>query len=113
MNSFFNLSYSSFVISPFASLPFNMLKAFSFCSVSTDGNFVINIPRSLLDMKIEHQDDDFIVILDQLEVEYLEINTESDSRTLDIPLRQGEKTLEIIASSVGVLPEQSCHMRNF
>lgn len=74
-------------------------------NVGTDGNFVINIPRSLLDVKINQRDDDFIVILDQLEVEYIETNTESDSRTLDIPLRQGEKILEIIATSVGMFPE--------
>lgn len=72
--------------------------------VAVDGNLVINIPRALLDMKINEQDVEFIVIIDQLETEYQE-TSESDSRTLDIQLRPNSKVLEIIATNVGMFPE--------
>lgn len=76
-----------------------------FDKVGKNGNFVINIPRALLDMKINDKDDDFIVIIDQLETEYKETDTEIDSRTLNIPLRANSKVLEITATNVGMFPE--------
>jgi len=73
--------------------------------VEVDGNFIVNIPRTLLDMKINDKDDDFIVIIDNLETEYQETYTDLDSRTLDIPLRPDSKILEIIATNTGMFPE--------
>jgi hypothetical protein len=73
--------------------------------VEVDGNFIINIPRTLLDMKINDKDYEFIVIIDNLETEYQETYTDLDSRTLDISLRSDSKILEIIATNTGMFPE--------
>jgi hypothetical protein len=73
--------------------------------IEDESHFIINISRDLLDMKINNKDNEFIVILDQLETNYQEIDTEIDSRTLDISLRPNSKILEIIATNVGMFPE--------
>ena len=73
--------------------------------VEVDGNFIVNIPRTLLDMKINDKDYEFIVIIDNLETEYQETYTDLDSRTLDISLRSDSKILEIIATNTDMFPE--------
>jgi len=84
-----------------------------FDNIGTNGNLVINIPRALLDAKIGEQDDQMFFILDQQEVEHQEINTDSESRTFDIPLQTGGAILEIIATNVGMFPEPvSCGVVN-
>ncbi len=74
-------------------------------NTNANGNLTLNIPRKLLDYKIDNQDDAFFVLTDGMEVEYQEIDTNADSRTLWIPFEQSSKMIEIIASNVGMFPE--------
>lgn len=73
-----------------------------------DGKFTINIPRKLIDAKINTQDDYFFVLINGFEANYKE-TTDSASRTLEISLTPQSTIIEIIATSVGMFPEpQPC-----
>lgn len=68
--------------------------------ISTGDGFIeINIPRTLLDAKAsEAQDDIFFVLVDGFETEYIEIASNTESRTIVIPFFKGDTHAEIIGT---------------
>jgi hypothetical protein len=64
-----------------------------------DGFIEVTIPRTLLDAKLsETQDDIFFVIVNGFETEYIEIASNSNSRTIVIPFFNGDTQAEIIGT---------------
>ncbi len=62
------------------------------------GELIIDIPRALLDSKLNDKDDEFFIILDGEDIEsFTEIRHEN-SRKFQIPLIDNSKELEIIGS---------------
>ncbi len=70
--------------------------------VSNDDGFIeINIPRALLDSLLENGNDDiFFVLVEGFETEYIEIDSNSSSRTIAIPFFLGDEQIEIIGTDV-------------
>ena len=64
-----------------------------------DGTVEITIPRSLLDAKFELSDDMFYVLVDGFETDYVESESDSNSRTLIIPFFSGDSIIEIIGTN--------------
>lgn len=78
----------------------------NFDKIQSNSTFVINIPRALIDHRFSDGTDDFfITVVDQWEVEYQEIYSDPDSRTLQMTLPPDSKVLEILATNVGMFPE--------
>ena len=71
-----------------------------------DGTIEITIPRQLLDAKFESADDIFFVLVDGFETDYIELSSDSNSRTLIIPYFMGDSTIEIIGTSA-LTPENN------
>ena len=69
-------------------------------NTSADGVVKITIPRDLLDAKFELTDDMFFVLVDGFETEYVESESNANSRTLMIPYFNGDSTIEIIGTNV-------------
>jgi len=69
-------------------------------NTSADGVVKIIIPRDLLDSKFELTDDMFFVLVDGFETEYVESESNTNSRTLMIPFFKGDSTIEIIGTNV-------------
>ena len=69
---------------------------------TSDGNLVIDMPRSLIDAKAGVNDDNFIVLIDDTYTSYHETKTDTD-RTLSIAFTGGTERIEIIGTQV--LPE--------
>jgi len=67
-----------------------------------DGSITLTIPRSILDAKINGEDDDFFVLIDGEEVDFDETTTSTD-RTLTIEFPAGAEEIEIIGTFV--IPE--------
>ena len=65
-----------------------------------DGVFEITIPRVLLDAKFENMDDVFFVLIDGFETNYVELKSDSSSRTLIMPFFGGDSTIEIIGTNI-------------
>ena len=63
-----------------------------------DGTVEITIPRDLLDAKFELSDDMFFVLVDGFETDYVESESDSNSRTLMIPFFSGDSVIEIIGT---------------
>jgi len=63
-----------------------------------DGTLQITIPRPLLDAKFEESDDDFFVIVDGFEADFIEISSNTQSRTLLISFFLGERQIEILGT---------------
>jgi hypothetical protein len=63
-----------------------------------DGTVEITIPRNLLDAKFELSDDMFFVLVDGFETDYVESESNSNSRTLVIPFFNGDSVIEIIGT---------------
>ena len=63
-----------------------------------DGTVEITIPRDLLDAKFELSDDMFYVLVDGFETDFVESESDSDSRTLIIPFFSGDSIIEIIGT---------------
>ncbi len=63
-----------------------------------DGTVEINIPRDVLDAKFETTDDIFFVLVDGFETDYIETESDSNSRTLVIPFFGGDSIIEIIGT---------------
>lgn len=61
-----------------------------------DGNLIIFIPRKIIDVKFGEADDNFIVLADGQEVDYEEIDKDTNQRTLSIPFEEGSEIIEII-----------------
>ena len=67
-----------------------------------DGSITLTIPRSVLDATINNGDDEFFVLVDDEEVDFEEITTDTD-RTLTIGFSAGTEQIEIIGTFV--IPE--------
>jgi hypothetical protein len=63
-----------------------------------DGTVEITIPRDLLDAKFDLSDDIFFVLVDGFETDYVESESNSNSRTLVIPFFSGDSVIEIIGT---------------
>ena len=78
----------------------------------SNGNLVLKLPRESFDaQKSNGEDNTFIILIskenneleDFVQVEYEEIATSSDYRTIRIPLEEGDKWVEVIGTYV--IPE--------
>lgn len=69
---------------------------------TSDGNLVVDMPRSLIDAKAGANDDNFIVLADDTYTSFHETKTGTD-RTLSIAFTGGTERIEIIGTQV--LPE--------
>ncbi|SVD61370.1 uncharacterized protein METZ01_LOCUS414224, partial [marine metagenome] len=76
-------------------------------TVSSSGNIILKLPRENFDaQKSDGVDDSFIILISKennesknfAQVEYEEIATSSDSRTIRIPLEEGDKQIEVIGT---------------
>ena len=80
-------------------------------TVSSNGNLVLKLPRESFDAQGGDQDEAFIVLISKesnnaenfVQVEYEEIGTGNDYRTIRIPLEEGDKSIEVIGTYV--IPE--------
>lgn len=71
-------------------------------NATSDGNIVIDLPRSLIDARTGTGDDQFIVLVDDTYTTFHETKTPVD-RTLSIPFAAGSSRIEIIGTQV--MPE--------
>ena len=79
--------------------------------MDTNGNLILKLPRDSFDAQSDGTDETFIVLISKentssenfVQVEYEEIATGSDYRTILIPLEEGDKWVEIIGTYV--IPE--------
>jgi len=81
-------------------------------TVNTNGNLILKLPRESFDaQKSDGKDNTFIILIskennepeDFVQVEYEEIGTGSDYRTIRIPLEDGDKWVEVVGTYV--IPE--------
>jgi len=81
-------------------------------TVNTNGNLILKLPRESFDaQKSNGKDNTFIILIskennepeDFMQVEYEEIGTSSDYRTIRIPLEEGDKWVEVVGTYV--IPE--------
>jgi len=81
-------------------------------TVNTNGNLILKLPRESFDaQKSDGKDNTFIILIskenneskDFVQVEYEEIATSSDYRTIRIPLEEGDRWIEVIGTYV--IPE--------
>jgi len=80
-------------------------------TVNANGNLILKLPRESFDAQSDGKDNTFIILIskenneseDFVQVEYEEIGTGSDYRTIRIPLEDGDKWVEVIGTYV--IPE--------
>ena len=81
-------------------------------TMNSNGNLILKIPRESFDaQKSDDIDDTFIILISKennepenfVQIEYDEIATSSDYRTLRIPLEEGDRWIEVIGTYV--IPE--------
>jgi predicted secreted protein with PEFG-CTERM motif len=80
-------------------------------TVDSNGNLVLKLPRESFDAQGDGEDNTFIILISKenigsknfMQVEYEEIGTSSDYRTIRIPLEEGDKWIEVIGTYV--IPE--------
>ena len=80
-------------------------------TMDTNGNLILKLPRENFDAQSDSKDNTFIILIskennepgDFVQIEYEEIATSSDYRTIRIPLEEGDKWIEIIGTYV--IPE--------
>ena len=81
-------------------------------TMNSNGNLILKLPRESFDaQKSNGEDNTFIILIskennepeDFVQVEYEEIATSSDYRTIRIPLEEGDKWIEVIGTYV--IPE--------
>ena len=65
-----------------------------------DGELMIIFPRDLIDSKLNGDDDEFIIIVDGVESDYEELDTNDTERELVIPVFAGAEEVEIIGTQV-------------
>ena len=79
--------------------------------VNSNGNLILKLPTESFDAQSDGKDNTFIILIskennepeDFMQVEYEEIATSSDYRTIRIPLEEGDKWVEVIGTYV--IPE--------
>lgn len=64
----------------------------------TDGSIVLEIPRSVLRSEAGTGDKNFIILVDNDEADFFEINKDSMSRTVEIFFAEGSTQIEIIGT---------------
>jgi len=76
-------------------------------STNSDGNLNINLPRDNIDSKTSSgQDIDFIVLMYEknsdipVQTDYQKVNADSDFRSIDIPVKNGDTKIEIVGTHV-------------
>ena len=80
-------------------------------SMNTNGNIVLKLPRESFDAQSDGTDETFIVLISKgdasvdefANVEYEEIGTSAEYRTIRVPLEEGDKWIEVIGTYV--IPE--------
>ena len=80
-------------------------------SMDSNGNLILKLPRESFDAQSEGVDETFIILISKentssenfMQVEYEEVATGSDYRTIRIPLEEGDKWVEVIGTYV--IPE--------
>jgi len=80
-------------------------------TVNANGNLILKLPRESFDAQSDGKDNTFIILIskennepeDFVQVEYEEIGTGSDYRTIRIPLEDGDKWIEVVGTYV--IPE--------
>jgi len=80
-------------------------------TMDSKGNLILKLPRESFDAQSDGKDNTFIILIskenneskDFVQVEYEEIATSSDYRTIRIPLEDGDKWIEVIGTYV--IPE--------
>ena len=80
-------------------------------TVNSNGNLILKLPRESFDAQSDGKDNTFIILIskennqseDFVQIEYEEIGTSSDYRTIRIPLEDGDKWIEVIGTYV--IPE--------
>jgi predicted secreted protein with PEFG-CTERM motif len=90
-------------------------------TMNTNGNLILKLPRESFDAQSDGKDTTFIILISKedsvagvdlhhtvtrlnfVQVEYEEIGTSSDYRTIRIPLEEGDKWVEVIGTYV--IPE--------
>jgi len=78
--------------------------------VNSNGNLILKLPTESFDAKTNGENIDFIVLIskedepaEQVQVEYEEIATGDNYRTIRIPLEEGDKWIEVVGTYV--IPE--------
>ena len=80
-------------------------------SMDSNGNLILKLPRESFDAKNDGTDENFIILISKenisaenfANVEYEEIGTSAEYRTIRIPLEEGDKWVEVIGTYV--IPE--------
>ena len=80
-------------------------------SMDSNGNLILKLPRESFDAQSEGVDETFIILISKentssenfMQVEYEEVATGTDYRTIRIPLEEGDKWVEVIGTYV--IPE--------
>ena len=80
-------------------------------TMDSNGNLILKLPRESFDAQSDSKDNTFIILIskennepgDFVQIEYEEIATSSDYRTILIPLEEGDKWIEVIGTYV--IPE--------
>jgi len=80
-------------------------------TMDSNGNLILKLPRESFDAQSDGKDNTFIILIskennepeDFVQIEYEEIATSSDYRTIRIPLEEGDKWIEVIGTYV--IPE--------
>jgi len=80
-------------------------------TMDTNGNLILKLPRESFDAQSDSKDNTFIILIskennepgDFVQIEYEEIATSSDYRTIRIPLEEGDKWIEVVGTYV--IPE--------
>jgi predicted secreted protein with PEFG-CTERM motif len=67
---------------------------------SSDGNLTITLPRTLIDAKFEGGDDQFVVLVDGSDQDFVEHPTTSTDRTITVSFPAGTNEIEIVGSQV-------------
>jgi len=69
-------------------------------SATEDGELMITLPRALIDSKVGAMDDDFIILVEGDEADYMEHHTTDTERVLTIVVPAGTEEIEIVGTNV-------------
>jgi predicted secreted protein with PEFG-CTERM motif len=69
-----------------------------------EGTLVLDLPRQYIDSEKQNgKDEEFIILIDDVQTTYVESNTYSDFRTISIDFEKNDRQIEIIGTYV--IPE--------